>query len=219
MTYDESLLNELSVFDPGSEVGWRCRDYCSFAFEYEEPFEYMWMIEPDIVAKSPFSHLLDEISTDSAELVSDSLRERDESWSWYSPMARIGYDKVYSVLFPLTHVSSRLIEMIHLWQLRMSDHFLSGKLYIYSKDESPTAAVAISRSCSYTDLKAKNPVLTGENYAEHLRKSISGLNLGNSSFRVLGTSIWRISAANYPAWRQLVVRELARRVDESVFNR
>lgn len=248
VTYDENFLNELSIFNPGGDVGWRCGDYCYFALEQEEQFEYLWMIEPDVVANFPFSHLLDETSADSAELVSASLRERDRSWSWHSPMARLGYDRVYSVFFPLTRVSRRLIELIRLERSRMSDRFLSGDLQVYPNDESVTATVAISRSCSYTDLKEKNPemfshflwgskwlypdvlskfdrpklihpVLTGEGYADYLRKLISGLNLSDSNFKVLGTSMWSISAANYPEWRQFVVGELARRVDQSVFNR
>ena len=248
ISIEEQFLERNALFNTGSDVGWRCGDYCYLAVDEVQDFDFLWLVEPDVVANFPLSLLLDSSGVYSADLVCSSLKRRDSSWSWHSSLEALGYADVYSVFFPLTGVSSRLVDIIRRERMSISDKFNRGADGLYPNDEAVAATVAMANSLSVVNLKnlfpemfshflwgtkwlypdvlekfdrpkLVHPAVEDDQYAEYLRDLVSGPGFDRKGFERLGTSMWSISPNNYPKWRAFVVEELARRVDRSVFDR
>lgn len=243
IAFDELVLDQLGLYIPKGKVGWQCGDYFYIVLSHFVSFDFAWLIEPDVVANFPFSTIRNTGANKDFDVISSMLRKRDSTWNWYESMKRHGYEDIYSVFYPLTRLSQRLVSLIHQERKNMAARVNQGLLGVFPNDEAVTATVAIANDLSRLNLKELfpdifthflwgskwlypdvldrfnsekivHPALSRTQFAGYLKKSISSQN-SKIDISSLGASLWSVSPENYAFWHDFVMNELSFKIKSS----
>jgi hypothetical protein len=99
------------------DMQWRCGDYAYYlALNEVEDFDYVWMIEPDVVFNfENVSDFFDNFTEDNSDLLITHFKEAQKNWYWYLKYKDV-FDKdikIYQALFALTRVSFNAINILY----------------------------------------------------------------------------------------------------------
>ncbi|PLA36864.1 hypothetical protein CYJ46_11790 [Corynebacterium coyleae] len=146
-------------FDSGS-TGWCCGDYPLYkALEFNESWDYAWIIEPDVYLINGAMRKLIQLETRDEELVTTDYLKADPGWYWTSRFSRVLPDyEAYKMLFPLVRVSRAVTEKS--FALRKEATSNSGlQKFKAPNDESIVASAAHAIDANVLDLRKEWPEL------------------------------------------------------------
>lgn len=142
----QSLIRKHLKHDLPS-VGWLCGDYFYYFLKEAVEADYYWLIEPDV--RFTFNHLDDlfiPFEKVTEDLIMPYFGERKNGWFWYTN-GKILADKVFGGAFPITRMSSSLIQDLLFKRQELTVMFEEKGLApdLWPNDESFSATVAVAQ--------------------------------------------------------------------------
>jgi len=97
-----------------NDMQWRFGDYALYlahnALKNDNiTYDYMWLVEPDVYMRAPFSEMISSCAENSYDLLTSYFGVAGPDWMWCKYRHELSSKNVYMTFFPFMRLSNRLV--------------------------------------------------------------------------------------------------------------
>ena len=117
LIFSKNIVEDLKLTHT-NDMQWRFGDYClyivnDFLSKNNITFDYLWMVEPDVLVTEEFSELIKVFSENDTDFLCSYLDKATSDWMWYKYKKDFSNSIIYRTFFPLIRVSARTVDFLY----------------------------------------------------------------------------------------------------------